>query len=127
MAGPTSITAVDTANEKSPEVQETSTGTASPATEKEASIVSDGDDALKVAGTDAHHFDEKYYARLKRKIVRLPMPFLAQPMDFKLIMIVTGLARDADSCFCVLYTVLGQEHSGICCYHGLPHNRDSLQ
>lgn len=75
MAGPTSITAVDTANEKSPEVQETSTGTASPATEKEASIVSDGDDALKVAGTDAHHFDEKYYARLKRKIVKLPNAF----------------------------------------------------
>jgi hypothetical protein len=75
MAGPTSITAVDTANEKSPEVQETPTGTASPATEKEASIVSDGDDALKVAGTGAHHFDEKYYARLKRKIVSLPSAF----------------------------------------------------
>jgi hypothetical protein len=123
MAGPTSITAVDTANEKSPEVQETSTGTASPATEKEASIVSDGDDALKVAGTDAHHFDEKYYARLKGFL----MPFLAQPMDLKLIMIVTGLARDADSCFCVLYTILGQEYSGICCYHGLSHNGDPLQ
>ena len=75
MAGPTSITAVDTANEKSPEVQEMSTGTASPVTEKEASIVSDDDDALKVAGTAAHHFDEKYYARLKRKIVRLPDAF----------------------------------------------------
>ena len=127
MAGPTSITAVDTANEKSPEVQEMPTGTASPATEKEASIVSDGDDALKLAGTDAHHFDEKYYARLKRKIVRLLMPFLAQLMDLKLIMIVTGLARDADSRFCVLYTVLGQEHSRICCYHGLSHNRNPLQ
>ena len=76
MAGPTSITAVDTANEKFPEVQEMSTGTASPAAEKEASIiVSDGDDALKVAGIDAHYFDEKYYARLKRKIVRLPNAF----------------------------------------------------
>ena len=75
MAGPTSITAVDTANEKSPEVQETSTGTASPVIEKEASIVSDDDDALKVAGIAAHHFDEKYYARLKRKIVRLPDAF----------------------------------------------------
>lgn len=30
---------------------------------------SDGDDALKLAGTHAHHFDEKYYARLRRKIV----------------------------------------------------------
>ena len=78
MAGPTSITAVDTANEKFPEVQEMSTGTASPATEKEASIVSDGDDALKVAGIDAHYFDEKYYARLKRKIVRLANDFHGQ-------------------------------------------------
>ena len=75
MAGPTSTTVVDTANEKTPEVQETSTGPASPATEKEACFVSDGDDALKVAGTDAHHFDEKYYARLKRKIVGLPNVF----------------------------------------------------
>ena len=30
---------------------------------------SDGDDALKLAGTHAHHFDEKYYLRLRRKIV----------------------------------------------------------
>lgn len=30
---------------------------------------SDGDDALKLAGTHARHFDEKYYARLRRKIV----------------------------------------------------------
>jgi hypothetical protein len=75
MTGPTSITAVDTENEKSLEVQEASTGTVSPATEKETSIVSDGDDALKIAGTDAQHFDEKYYARLKRKIVRLHNAF----------------------------------------------------
>ena len=30
---------------------------------------SDGDDALKLAGEHAHHFDEQYYARLRRKIV----------------------------------------------------------
>ena len=30
---------------------------------------SDGDDALKLAGTHAHQFDEKYYLRLRRKIV----------------------------------------------------------
>lgn len=30
---------------------------------------SDGDDALKLAGTHAHHFDEKYMLRLRRKIV----------------------------------------------------------
>lgn len=29
----------------------------------------DGDDALKLVGTHAHQFDEKYYARLRRKIV----------------------------------------------------------
>lgn len=28
-----------------------------------------GDDALKLAGTHAHHFDDKYYRRLRRKIV----------------------------------------------------------
>lgn len=32
-------------------------------------VVSDGDDALKLAGSHAHHFDEKYYLRLRRKIV----------------------------------------------------------
>jgi len=30
---------------------------------------SDGDDALRLAGTHAHQFDEKYYLRLRRKIV----------------------------------------------------------
>jgi MFS transporter, ACS family, allantoate permease len=32
---------------------------------------SDGDDALKLVGTHAHQFDEKYYLRLRRKIVSL--------------------------------------------------------
>lgn len=32
---------------------------------------SDGDDALKLAGTHAHHFDEEYYKRLRWKIVSL--------------------------------------------------------
>lgn len=39
-----------------------------PSVEEEAGT-SDGDDALKLAGTHAHHFDEKYYLRLRRKIV----------------------------------------------------------
>jgi ACS family allantoate permease-like MFS transporter len=30
---------------------------------------SDGDDALKLAGSHAHHFDEAYYKRLRWKIV----------------------------------------------------------
>ena len=29
----------------------------------------DNDDAIELAGTHAHHFDEKYYLRLRRKIV----------------------------------------------------------
>ena len=33
---------------------------------------SDGDDALKLAGIHARHFDEKYYLRLRRKIVSYP-------------------------------------------------------
>lgn len=37
---------------------------------------SDGDDALKLAGTHAHHFDEKYYLRLRRKIDLRIMPIL---------------------------------------------------
>lgn len=41
-----------------------------PAEEVEEDVKSsDGDDALKLVGTHAHHFDEKYYARLRRKIV----------------------------------------------------------
>jgi hypothetical protein len=41
-----------------------------PAEEVEEDVKSsDGDDALKLVGTHAHHFDEKHYARLRRKIV----------------------------------------------------------
>lgn len=69
MAGPVYTTAVGATNEKSLDVKETSTGTSSPVTQDEPSIVSDGDDALNLAGTHAHTFDEKYYARLRRKIV----------------------------------------------------------
>lgn len=36
----------------------------------EQDSISDGDDAIKLAGTQAHVFDEEYYARLRRKIVR---------------------------------------------------------
>jgi hypothetical protein len=37
----------------------------------ETEVVSlDGDDALKLAGTHVYHFDDKYYARLRWKIVR---------------------------------------------------------
>lgn len=38
-------------------------------TAEEDGSSSDGDDALKLAGTHAHHFDEQYNARLRRKIV----------------------------------------------------------
>lgn len=33
---------------------------------------SDGDDALRMVGTHAHQFDDKYYKRLTRKIVCHP-------------------------------------------------------
>jgi hypothetical protein len=32
-----------------------------------------GDDALKLAGARATQYDEKYYARLRRKIVSFPL------------------------------------------------------
>lgn len=32
-------------------------------------VSTDGDDGLKLAGTQAHHFDEEYYKRLRWKIV----------------------------------------------------------
>lgn len=32
----------------------------------------DGDDALKLAGAHAHHFDEKYFSTLRLKIVSKP-------------------------------------------------------
>ncbi|KAF2108429.1 MFS general substrate transporter [Lophiotrema nucula] len=44
--------------------------------EKESVASSDGDDALKLAGTQAHHFDEKYYLRLRRKIDLHLMPLM---------------------------------------------------
>lgn len=37
--------------------------------EKDDGSSQDGDDALKLAGTHAHQFDEKYFQRLRRKIV----------------------------------------------------------
>ena len=37
--------------------------------EKGSVASSDGDDALKLAGTQAHYFDEKYYLRLRHKVV----------------------------------------------------------
>jgi ACS family allantoate permease-like MFS transporter len=42
--------------------------TAMPVVEEDVGSL-DGDDALKLAGTHAHQFDEKYYLRLRRKIV----------------------------------------------------------
>lgn len=43
-----------------------------------SAAASDGDDALKLAGTHAHQFDEQYNLRLRRKIVCLPC--LALPL-----------------------------------------------
>lgn len=49
--------------------KEVATGIISLPDSQEDVSSSDGDDALKLAGTHAHNFDEKYYARLRRKIV----------------------------------------------------------
>ena len=43
---------------------------------KEDLSSTDGDDALKLAGAHAHHFDEKYFLRLRRKIDWHVMPIL---------------------------------------------------
>jgi hypothetical protein len=41
-----------------------------PAVDVEKDVASaDGDDALRLAGTHAHQFDEKYYLAVRRKIV----------------------------------------------------------
>jgi len=62
--------------EKTPRLfeDETESGTISTPVVKEVIMIevvdsSDGDDALKLAGTHAHQFDEQYYRRLRRKIV----------------------------------------------------------
>ena len=39
-------------------------------------VSSDGDDALKLVGAHAHQFDEKYYLRLRRKIVSILSGYL---------------------------------------------------
>lgn len=53
------------------------------AVEKDNGSSQDGDDALKLAGTHAHQFDEKYFQRLRRKIVSFSTP-------------VNHLGREAD-------------------------------
>lgn len=60
-----------TDDEKNPGVYETEPNAdvvATPIVEKDV-VASEGDDALRLAGTHAHHFDEQYYLRLRRKIV----------------------------------------------------------
>lgn len=69
MASSIHTTALNEPNEKSLGVHEITSGIDTPTTKDDASSLSDGDDALKLAGTHAHTFDEKYYARLRRKIV----------------------------------------------------------
>lgn len=57
-------------DEKSPRLGETGDDTRRETSITEGeNVSSDGDDALKLVGTHAHQFDEKYYLRLRRKIV----------------------------------------------------------
>jgi hypothetical protein len=65
----------------------------------------DGDDALKLVGTHAHHFDAAYNRRLLRKIVsHLEVKHLRvkNVTDFPL-----GPSRHASSHLCLLHPVLG--------------------
>lgn len=56
-------------DEKNPNLYEAEAAiSAMPVIEEDVGSV-DGDDALKLAGTHAHQFDEKYYRRLRWKIV----------------------------------------------------------
>jgi hypothetical protein len=52
-----------------PEIDVTA-GDVYPTADMEKDVASsDGDDALRLAGTHAHQFDEKYYLAVRRKIV----------------------------------------------------------
>ncbi len=64
---PSPIIAIDDEKISNPHEAETG-GPAMSIIEKDDTSM-DGDDALKLAGTHAHHFDEKYYVQLRRKIV----------------------------------------------------------
>lgn len=64
--------AIEVDDEKNPRLYEAEVRKASiiaEAEEGENGGSADGDDALKFAGTHAHKFDEKYYAKLRWKIV----------------------------------------------------------
>ena len=62
---PSPMIAID--DEKSP----TNAGVSGTSVNEGDIASSDGDDALKLVGTHAHEFDEKYYLRLRRKIVSI--------------------------------------------------------
>lgn len=68
--------------------------------------LADGDDALKLAGSHAKQFDEKYYLRLRRKIASI----LLRPGkddEESSNCVTSGPPCDANSCLCLLYTILG--------------------
>ena len=69
--GPSTVVSVQ--NEKSTGLYESEAkeagADATPVGLEEVVASTDGDDALKLAGTHAHRFDEQYYRRLRRKIV----------------------------------------------------------
>lgn len=68
----------------------------------------DGDDALKLAGSRAQQFDEKYYMRLRRKIASSCCSARNNIYERKLIIVIrTGPSRNATSGFCLLHTILG--------------------
>lgn len=86
-----------------PEV-DISAGDTLPAVEKDVAS-EDGDDALRLAGTHAHQFDEKYYLALRRKIVSPPKTDI--PVEQASYSLSLGSPRHATSGVCLLHPVLG--------------------
>ncbi len=66
-----------------------------------------GDDALRLVGAHAHKFDEKYYRRLRWKIVCIPS---VQSLAMSDADVRQGPPRDASSGLHILHAVPGQEH-----------------
>ena len=99
------------------DVGKTDVGTGMTAIIEEDVNSSDGDDALKLAGTHAHHFDEKYYARLRWKIVsheikRIKPKKLIEGLS-------SGPSCHADPRVRLLYSIPGQEYLILRIDHGL--------
>lgn len=79
-------------------------------------VSSDGDDALKLAGTHAHSFDEKYYARVRRKVVSHLKRKQTSPPEGRNTTDIypLGSSRHASSRLHLLHAVLRQKYPLVC-------------